>query len=75
MKTSQRRMMTMIIQAPAGVAAVEVDASPEDGALAVERASKEDHANLWSPVQNSSIFIRGLPLPSSMETTNGPLIW
>jgi hypothetical protein len=33
MKTSQRRMMTMIIQAPAGVAAVEVDASPEDGAL------------------------------------------
>jgi hypothetical protein len=75
MKKNQRRMMTMIIQVPAGAAAVEVDASPEDGALAVERASKEDHANLWSPVRNSNIFIRGLPLPSLMETTNGPLIW
>lgn len=65
----------MIIQAPAGAAAAEVDASPEDGALAVERASKEDHANRWSPVRNSNIFIRGPHLPSSMETMNGPLIW
>lgn len=75
MKMNQQRMMTMIIQPPAGAAVVAVVAFPEDGALAVERASKEDHANHWSPVRNSSIFIRGLPLPSLMETTNGPLIW
>lgn len=68
-------MMTMIIQAPAGAAVVEVDAFPEDMALAAERASKEDRANRWSPVRNSNIFIRGLPLPSLMETTNGPLSW
>lgn len=66
--------MTMIIQAPAGAAAVEVGAFLEDGGLAVERASKEDHASRWSPVRNSSIFIRELLLPSLMETTNGPLI-
>lgn len=68
-------MMTMIIQAPVGAAVVEVDAFPEDMALAAERASKEDPASRWSPVQNSNIFIRGLPLPSLMETTNGPLSW
>jgi hypothetical protein len=37
--------MTTIIQAPAGAAVVEVDASPEGMALAAERASKEDPAN------------------------------
>lgn len=65
----------MMIQAPAGAAVVEVDAFPEDMALAAERASEEDHANHWSPVRNSNIFIQGLPLPSLMETTNGPLSW
>ena len=65
----------MIIQPPAGAAVAEVVAFPEDGALAAERASKEGRVNRWSLVRNSNIFIRGLPLPSLMETTNGPLIW